>query len=64
MKLRKALKRHDDITAECPVEGNCQGVQITQGKVMSFSCGCYAGTHEDERGLFVRCDYPRISYIH
>jgi len=58
MKLRKAIKRHNGITAECPVDGDCQGTQITQGKVMTFSCPQYRGTHEDKRGLFVKCNYP------
>ncbi len=58
MKLRKAIRRSDEVTADCPVEGDCQGVQITQGKVLSFSCPYFNGTHENDRGVFVRCDFP------
>ena len=58
MKLRIATKTHNDIIASCPLEGACQGVQITQGKMITFSCDYYNGTRIDERGLFVRCDFP------
>lgn len=58
MTLRRAIRRHDDITAECPIEGSCQGVQITQGKMMAIGCGYYAGTRENKQELFVCCNYP------
>ncbi len=58
MKLRRAIRRHDGIAAECPIEGDCQGAQITQGKMVTFTCGYYLGSNENDRGLFVRCGYP------
>ena len=56
MVLRRAIKRHDGITAECPVEGECQYRQLTQGKMMDLACGFFRGTIENERGLMVKCD--------
>lgn len=57
MILRRAIRRHDGIAAECPVEGDCQGAQITQGKIMTFSCPHYHGTQDEKEGLYVRCSY-------
>ena len=57
MKLRLAMKRHDDIIASCPIEGPCVGVQMTQGKIITYSCDYYSGTQEEGEDLLVRCDY-------
>ena len=57
MKLRRAIKSHAGIAAECPVEGDCQGAQITQGKMMTFTCPHYLGTQDEKEGLCVRCSY-------
>lgn len=57
MRLRHAIRRYDDISASCPIEGPCQGVQITQGKKVTYSCDYYNGMLEEEEELLVRCAY-------
>ncbi len=57
MKLRSAIKRHDDIIASCPIEGPCVGVQTTQGKIVTYSCDYYVDTREEGEKLLVRCRY-------
>jgi hypothetical protein len=57
IKLRRAIKSHAGISAECPVEGDCQGTQVSQGKMITFTCLHYVGTQEKEDGLHVHCSY-------
>ena len=54
MTLRRAIKRGHYIEAECPHNGDCRSMQHGQG-VIVLDCGYFKGTHEDERGLMVRC---------
>lgn len=57
-KLRKAMRIVGRLTTDCPMGGQCQYTYNDKGKTVTGSCRCFAGTHEDERGLFVRCDHP------
>ncbi|MBL4901077.1 hypothetical protein JYT85_01450 [Desulfocapsa sp. AH-315-G09] len=61
MKLRSATINHNSITAECPVGEDCQAIQITQGKMMTFSCPHYHGLYNGDRGQMVRCNYSAIA---
>ena len=57
MELRRAIRRKSEVLAECPKDGGvCQWWQHGQQR-MVLSCGFCLGTHEDERGLMVRCKY-------
>lgn len=64
MELLRAIKSHTGISAECPVEGDCQGEQITQGKMMTFTCPHFDGTQRETGSLYVRCSYtgPECSH--
>ena len=54
--LRKALLIVGKLTAECPVGGQCKySFEDKDKKTVTGKCDHFAGTHEDERGLFVRC---------
>lgn len=58
MTSRRAIKRTNELMAECPEDGICQYKQTTQGKIVNLSCGYFAGTYEDGQGLHVRCKHP------
>jgi len=58
-KLRRAVNRDAGVTAVCPLGGGeCLVREDVQGKMRAVPCGFYAGLHEDERGVFARCDCP------
>lgn len=56
MTLRRAIKKGHRIEAECPHNGDCRHQQHGKG-VQILQCGFFKGTHEDHRGLMVRCKY-------
>ena len=57
--LRAAYRIVGRMHADCPVDGQCMYTyQDKDNKTVTGKCGCFHGTHEDERGLFVRCDHP------
>ncbi len=55
MTLRRAIRRVGSIMAECPHNGVCRYRQTSRGRIIHRPCPCFGGTHEDKRGLFVRC---------
>lgn len=56
--LRKAVNRLVVVAAECPVDAHCVIKEQINGEYRPVQCSFYAGLHGDERGLFVRCNYP------
>jgi hypothetical protein len=56
--LKRAIRREEGLVAECERNGMCQALVIIRGKVRQVDCGYFAGTHEDARGLHVRCSRP------
>lgn len=56
--LKRAIRRDEGLVAECDDNGMCQARLLFQGKARHVDCGYFAGTHEDARGLHVRCRRP------
>lgn len=55
--LRKAMVISGDIATDCPLGGQCKYQFVANNIKVAGKCGFFDGTHEDERGLFVRCRY-------
>jgi hypothetical protein len=59
VELKRAIRRQEGLVAECEDNGMCQARFLVQGKARRVDCGYFAGTHEDARGLLVRCRYQK-----